>query len=272
MTEVQETMTEPAGDELSELTRQLLDKAFVAVEVWRERIHQDAPQPAAGSRLQADDALTDPYRLSHQVVLALISAVDHFEALRLLVQDAGVMPARAPFTLLRAALENASVAVWLLAPDDRKLRVLRLLRLIWTDGEDNVLAWESIEAQPSWSREERKTNLQEMARAADLSLEQVSQVATQLRWTTIVKGAGDGALELTGERALLAWRVSSGIAHARPWAALSILDRVEPPVPDGDIVRLKLKASERWVTVVASIALQMLAEGWRLSDASRRPL
>jgi hypothetical protein len=264
-------VAEPAGDALSELSRQLLDRAFVAVEVWRERIHQDAPQPAAGSRLRADDALTDPYRLSHQVVLALISAVDHFEALLLLVQDAGVMPARAPFTLLRAALENASIAVWLLAPDDRKLRVLRLLRLMWTDGEDNVQAWESVAVQPPLSREERKNNLQEMARAAELSTQQVSQVATLLRWTTIVKGAGDGAQELTGERALLAWRVSSGVAHARPWAALSILDRVEAPVPDGDIVRLKLKASERRVTVVTSIALQMLAEGWRLFDESRRP-
>jgi hypothetical protein len=180
------------------------------------------------------------------------------------------MPARAPFTLLRAALENASIAVWLLAPEDRRERVLRLLRLIWVDGEDNVQAWGLVGAESPRSREERKSELQEMARAAGLSQEQVGLVAVRPVWTSIVKSAGDGARELTGERALLAWTVSSGIAHARPWAALSILDRVEPPVVDGDVTRLKLKASDRWVMVIAHAAAAMLAEGWRLFDEGRQ--
>lgn len=253
----------------SDLSPQVLARLFTMVEIWHERIRQDAPDPAIGSSLRRDDEETHPYRLSHEVVMALISAVDHFESLRVLVQEAGVMPARAVFTLLRAGLENASIAVWLLSPVNRNERVVRLLRLVWADVEDNLRALSLVRAEPPQSREERKTELQQMARNRGLTEEQVSQVASKPSWTSIVRTAGDEARQLTGERAQLVWTLSSGIAHARKWAALSILDRVEPPVEDGDIVRLKLKASDRWVMVVANIAALMLAEGWRLFDERR---
>lgn len=43
--------------------------------------------------------------------------------------------------MLRAVLENAAVAVWLLAPASRNERVLRLLRWEWAGavGEANIL-------------------------------------------------------------------------------------------------------------------------------------
>jgi hypothetical protein len=255
---------------LSEASQQVLTKVFRMVEIWRERIQADAQSPAAGSSLRKDDEVTDPYRLSQAVNMALLSAVDHFEALRVVVQEAGVMPARAVFTLLRAALENAAIAVWLLAHPNRDERVLRLLRLQWADVLDEIQALELVGASPPMPRDDRKGELQEIARARGLSQEQVSQVTARLSWTSIVKNAGDGAHELTGDRALLAWTVSSGIAHARTWAALSILDRVEPPIVDGDVVRIKLKASDQWVTVVVNIAALMLAEGWRLFDEQRQ--
>ena len=79
---------------------------------------------------------------SHAVGAALTSSIDHLNTLQALVMQARVLPARAPFTLLRAALENAAVAVWLLAPPNRNERVFRRLRLQWADAQDGQSAVE----------------------------------------------------------------------------------------------------------------------------------
>jgi hypothetical protein len=94
-----------------------LEVVFSAVAGWATRIKIAPPPPEAGSMLAADDAALASFEVSHAVQGVLLSAVDHIDALRALVVDAKMVHSRAPFTLLRAALENAATAVWLLAPD-----------------------------------------------------------------------------------------------------------------------------------------------------------
>ena len=102
-------MTHEAQDQLSGEAQRRLVKIFELVSTWRGRTAAVAPVPAVGSSLRKDDEVTDPYQLSHAVIGALVGAVDHLDAVRAFVQDAGILHARAPFTLLRAALENAGV-------------------------------------------------------------------------------------------------------------------------------------------------------------------
>jgi hypothetical protein len=147
------------GDWGSEDARRQLAKIFAMVDKWRERTHAVPTQPVPGSSLSADDAATAPYQLSHMVGGALLSAVDHFDAFRALVVDAQVVHARAPYTLLRAALENASVAVWLLAPSSRDERILRRLRLQWIDSRDGERAQVLFGVLPRLSKEEWQENL-----------------------------------------------------------------------------------------------------------------
>lgn len=181
------------------------------------------------------------------------------------------MPARAPYTLLRAVLENASIAVWLLAAKTRHERVLRLLRLVWADANDRIQALGLVGGKPSGTRNEIKNELQQTARDQGLTGQQVSQVAGRApTWTSIVESAGDGARSLSGRRALRAWTLCSGITHGRQWASLSVLDHYEPPIEDGDVVHLKLKASAEWIAVIVNIASVMVTEGWRLFDERRQ--
>lgn len=130
-------MADSAAQDARDVALASLSKLFALVEAWQERIHAQQPWPEPGSSLAGDDNATDPYRLSHAVVQVLISAVDHLETLRLVVQEQHVVPARGGFTLVRAALENAAVAMWLLAPSRRDERVFRLLRWEWADAEDS---------------------------------------------------------------------------------------------------------------------------------------
>ncbi|MGW6914708.1 hypothetical protein ACWGB8_12965 [Kitasatospora sp. NPDC054939] len=95
---------------------------------------------APGSPLAGDDAKTDPHQLSHSAHHALVVAADHLQALAALVRGTekdGVremqLHSYAPFTLLRAALENAARAVWLLGPAARSERVRRCLTMHLAD-------------------------------------------------------------------------------------------------------------------------------------------
>ncbi|MEV6204776.1 hypothetical protein AB0M64_33110 [Streptomyces sp. NPDC051771] len=107
------------------------------------------------SPLASDDKQTDPYQLSHSAHLALVVAVDHLQALVTLVKGHGsgrvrelTIHTHAPFTLLRAALENAARAVWLLGPSRRSERVWRRLVMQLADTKSNEAKGELLGA--SW--------------------------------------------------------------------------------------------------------------------------
>jgi hypothetical protein len=127
-------------DQLSEQGKKALAQLFPRIKAWRERTAAVSSRPAPGSQLARDDRLVHPYQISHAATGALVSAVDHMDALRTLVEDAHVIHARAPLTLLRGSLENASVAVWLMVASNRKERIRRRLRWQWEDEKYGVEA------------------------------------------------------------------------------------------------------------------------------------
>ena len=59
--------------------------------------------------------------------------MDHLNCLHALLKDAQVIHMFAPYSLVRAALENASAAVWMLHPSGRATRICRRLRLAVTN-------------------------------------------------------------------------------------------------------------------------------------------
>jgi hypothetical protein len=69
------------------------------------------------------------YQLGH----AALHAMDHLHCLRALIADGQLLNMYTPYPLVRAALENASTAVWLLAPASRTERIIRRLRLAALD-------------------------------------------------------------------------------------------------------------------------------------------
>lgn len=89
------------------------------------------------------------------------------------ISTSSTLDARAPFTLLRAAVENSATAVWLLAPYSRQVRVLRRLRLEWKSFDDQQSAETLIAGQPSTSRSDKIDELQRIARASGLTEDMV---------------------------------------------------------------------------------------------------
>lgn len=261
-------------DQLSEQGKRQLAQLFPHIKAWRERTGAASSRPAPGSLLAKDDQVTNPYCISHAAVGALVSAVDHMDALRTLVEDAHVVHARAPLTLLRGSLENASIAVWLLAPENRKERVRRRLRWQWEDEKYGVDAARLIDRSPGLTLEERRAKIESVARVCDLDDDDVGRLFKKGKGVSfgwVVKTAGDEARGGPGgETAKFVWMGASGIAHVQNWAVLSLLERVEVSTPSEGVVGLHLSVSDNFLHLSWVAAAAMIAEGWRLLDERGR--
>lgn len=85
-------MSAATHDRFGETAARQLAKTFRLVDLWDQRTNALAPEPAVGSSLRKDDEACGPYQLSHAAYGALVTAVDHFGALRGLVRTARLMP------------------------------------------------------------------------------------------------------------------------------------------------------------------------------------
>jgi hypothetical protein len=267
--------TDNGQDQLSDAVKPQLEAIFALVGRWQARVQSEVPgEPSAGSSLRGDDDAAHPYEISYAVHGALVSAVDHLDALRALVADAHVVHARATFTLMRAAIENAATAVWLLGPSSRDERILRRLRLAWADSRDLEKAVLRAGQQPPLSKQGWKTKLETVAQARSMASAQIATITRdQPTFTSIVEAAGSdaGPEGLDSDLALVCWMVASGMAHARLWAALSsVLDRTDVPGASTPATKvMRLSASDTALAAIAQVATSMTAAGWRLYDQRR---
>ena len=92
--------------------------------------------PESCSSLIADDCAGAPYKPSQAARRLLCAATEHLDALHALMMIARVHHPGTPFTLVRAAIETAATATWLLTPAARSARVHRTLRLALQDAKD----------------------------------------------------------------------------------------------------------------------------------------
>ncbi len=242
-----------------------LEKVFDRIDKWLAA-RDYVPEVQPGSRTASDDARTSPYQLSHGVETALSHSLDHLHALRTLVKDAGTIHMVAPFTLMRAALENAAVAAWMLMPSDADERVKRRLMLAMADVADGhrvrLLSEEHVEADDLARRRER---IADIGVAAGLTRGDL--MGAVKGYGAIVQEAGVASRRgaITTE---LMWRLCSGFTHGRTWSMLATLDR--RTVGDQDEVRtIELTAPASAVFVVAGTAADMYLAAKDLHDRNR---
>ena len=244
-------------------SRSQLEQVFQKVIEWRKRVSSIPSAPQPGSSMARDDSITNPYQISHAVVSALMSAVDHLEALRSMISGAGIVHTHAAFTVLRASIENASVAVWLLAPANRDERVLRRLRLQWADFVDRDQAQLVISPLTLSDLYEKKTRLQAIGKARGFNTERVSQIAARpVAYGSIVEKAGSESRALSKQLIHGSWMLCSGMAHAKSWATLSLLDRKEIENASEGVLNLRLAAPDSGIVVMAHVAAMTVQEAW----------
>ncbi|WP_420119901.1 hypothetical protein [Nakamurella sp.] len=178
-----------------------------------------------GSDFASDNDQIPEWRLSNLVPSLLGTAVDHVHSLRL---SSGAPPigrahwnARAPWTLLRAAFESASQAIWMACPDDQDERIKRYLCFCYDDRCNQFKA----ERHTYRPRDQDKVHSLEDWDDAEFKVKaarwDTPAVAAWIRRTPnfsdCVKEAAEHVRAVNPEMAVLYWRVASAYAHGRPW-------------------------------------------------------
>ena len=222
----------------------------------------DRVRPAPGSPLYGDDKKADPYRLSHATWHSLSNAVDHLGCLRTLLGDAKVIHMYAPFTVVRAALENACGAVWLLRPPHRNDRLERRLRLALADIGNSEQVKLLMGQQGPRPKQERIDQVHDIARRAGIDEARLKQ---KPGYSEIVK-AVDATVSMNG-MIEVSWKVCSGYAHGDLWTTLGASQRTEIPGPGEEgIGTFKIEANLGLLMKVTTIATAVTGLGWQLYD------
>ncbi|MGI5243132.1 hypothetical protein [Dactylosporangium sp. CA-139066] len=193
------------------------------VEAWMDG---ELPHVQERSALWADDQRSHPYDVSQGVSHAISVAVDHLHAMRMALT--GVRPDRidlhtyAPFTLLRAALENTCTALWITGAATRTERIARRLRLETKSLKHNEQLLRSVGVDCTADLAARRARLRQVADGCGITHAAIGAGPSP---TEITKAVGH-RLGRTADEQMSAWQlwsVCSAFAHG-DWWVLPLLD------------------------------------------------
>lgn len=220
---------------------------------------------AEGSRLADDDKATHPIQISQFVSYCLMQAADMAESSRaMLRRDDGTieLPLVALYPLLRAQIESASMAAWVLAPEDRRTRVVRRLQAghdeltfdtaLVKSGLVGKTAAETHDTvrKEATRRKAHRQHLRDVAAANGIFADEYENCRPS--WETIVRDAGE-ALGIEHEKLVFMWRLASGFTHPSMRRGALGLAFSDIETNDG-IVRGTLSARSDWMLMILAIS------------------
>lgn len=228
-------------------------------------------EAADGSLLDGDDQDMDGFWVSMVVNNGLLACIDHVVTLRdLVMRDGGAITMNAPWTLLRAAVESASVAVWVMDPGLRKTRRAHSLR-VWHHDFCERQSWEDdVGRQPTGkAKSGRDRAAQVVALATSLGIKP-TQVSTRLAYSDTV-AAGGAAVGWARAEARARWREASAFAHGRTWPLLALTSPTDAEVIRGGF-GMALTLDEARLEPLAQLTHDLLNGGLlRYADLAAAP-
>lgn len=252
--------------------RRLVDDLFPRVEVFQRRWDSGDHEVHPGSSLAGDDQWSKPYQLSQTAWLALGHAIDDLHALRALTlegDETNRVVVTRPFgayPLIRAAFENSMLALWLLGPHDRNLRLMRRFRLLLADGKhrDQMIELAGHGQPGEYSR--RLEVVRSLAAARGISINDCQKRAD---YSTIVAEAS-AVIGTSANQALAVWRSLSGLTHGDMWASLMATEKEQVAVSaDGEVLTVRLTSSISNIANLASAVVAKTGAGLKLFDNRR---
>ncbi len=207
--------------------------------------------PKSGSQIALDNAASGWRQVSHALTHQLNHAADTLNALTILIPATGpvTLPYVAHYSVARSALEAASLALWILAPDDPRVRIERHIRNAWrevsADAELKAVALKSAAADPSMGlsqmldkgrkqtkawKQKHVTQIRGCAKGIGVPDPTLSNHT--VGFAEIVRDAS-AAAGVRGDFGEMVWREISGLSH--PSMMRSVLSQgVEEIVDHGD--------------------------------------
>lgn len=251
-------------------TLRQLQEIFSFVDKWVERTRNQSASVQSGSSLAADDAKTQPFQMSHAAAMAMASAVDHIETVQTTVVSARRVHTWSTLTILQSALENAALVVWILSPLSRAERILRLLQFQRNNFKDRDDILGLVPGQPRTLQQDTD-RLETIGRSSGLTPDQLSRIKNMPKLSNIVSMADNAAPSFNGNgMAKLGWQCCSGVAHARPWATLSLLEHTIINTKSSDVLGMQVTLPDSNLLVMSQVAALMIHDGWYFLDRQRK--
>lgn len=228
-----------------------------------DRVYESASLPM--SIRAADDAATWPLSIGQHALYCIVQAMDMCQGIAdLVTNETGLrIPIAATHPLARAAIESASMSVWMISPATRRERVVRRLQAAHAELAFEKGFIHSAATGQSASQQQKmhrahakaakrlKSYMKDIARANGIDV--TEYVAPMPGWNEVVEAAapllpGQGAALLVGS-----WRFASGLTHPsfiRGRVAQSFVQTE----PDVDTSRGEVTAKIEWVFSTAAVA------------------
>ena len=223
------------------------------------------PQSVLG---KADSSMP-PYLASHHAQRAIMGATDHLFTLASAMdtRSGGNQTTYGPFTLVRGALESIGQGMYVLGRTRQREMLYRTLRL---EASDDGFAKQFGTYINSEKRAEGRTKGIK-----------ASTLRHGFSWSDIKRPLGFKDVITTGggdygfvDNMLIFWMLTSGVAHNKPWAVVSLTDRVEiPGTRDSIGATYTLTSNTTYIAAAlqtACIATDMLINSYA-NKSQRRP-
>lgn len=212
----------------------------------------------ASSELRRDDQGLDGRWVSIIVNNGIVSCLDHVITLRdLVVRERGTITVNAPWTLLRGAVESVATSVWVMAPDSRKTRRARALK-VWHHDYRERQNWERDTAfVPTGNGKSGADRARETVELAVRLGITPTQVSSPFAYSDTVANAAVELDNWTRDCARARWREASAFAHGRSWPMVRLTTPTDAQLIPGG-VGLFLTLDESRLEPLASLVSDLL--------------
>lgn len=249
-------------NELAVLLTDVLDRQAALSDAF-DRIQKPNSQPR--SVMACDNLASAPMQLEHFVSYCLLQAVDLGRAMRSMLRgDDGSLqvPIMAFYPLVRAQIESASMAIWVMVPRDRRSRILRRLQA----AHDELIHERALTKSGLKGRSQSEANdllrkealrqkrhkgyLRAIATANGIAPEDYENALPP--WEAIVREAGE-SIDLHNDALVVVWRLASGFTHPSFRRGASVLEFTHPDT-EGDVLSGVLSSRTDWTISLIGIA------------------
>lgn len=227
------------------------------------KLEQNSYAIEPGSDIAADHLRLPDLRLVDSVNRSLHHSLDNLWALNVLLQKDGPQHF-APYTLVRAALETAATAVWLLEPNSPEERITRRIHLEIDDAAEakKVANAAGRDGDVEWHR--RRNDLRDVLERAGLPLPAENR---RLTYVSIVQDIDEAAgTPLSTE---VAWRICSGMAHGKLYAFQALAIEASRRQIDDGLIEADYTPSWHNLAVVLGITVKTLRRADLLYELRR---
>jgi hypothetical protein len=228
-----------------------------------DRVYESATLPS--SIRAADDAATWPLSIGQHAHYCLVQAIDMCQGIaELVTNETGLqIPLAATYPLARAAIESASMSVWMTSPVTRRERVVRRLQAAHDELVFEKAFIHSAAAGQAPSQQQRmqrahakdakhlRKQMKEIARANGIdSSEYVDQMPG---WKEVVEAAAPALRGGRGSHLVATWRFASGLTHPS-FVRGRLAHAFVPTDPGADKSRGEVTANIEWLVSTAYVA------------------